>query len=82
MCVSVHEEQNHYVEMSSPGFLAHYVVKYWGSSEDEYLIFRSIMRNEIFSNMILYRVIDLERMVFELSITLILVKSQDLDNTK
>lgn len=32
--------------------------------------------------MILYRVIDLGKIVFELSITLLLVKSQDLDNTK
>lgn len=69
----MHEEQNNCVKRSTPGFLAHYVVKYSGSFEDEYLILKSIMRNKIFSNTILYSIINLKRMVFELSMTLFLV---------
>lgn len=73
MCVSMHEEKNNCVKRNTPGFLAHYVVKYSGSSEDKYLIFKGIMKSKIFSSMTLYSTINLERMVFELSMTFFLV---------
>lgn len=45
MCISMHEGQNNCVKRSTPGVLAHYVVKYLEFFEDEFLIFESIMRN-------------------------------------
>lgn len=66
MCVSMHEGQNNCVKRSTPGVLAHYAFKYSELFEDELLIFESIMRNKFFSNMILYSIINLVRMLFEL----------------
>lgn len=84
MCVSMHEGQNNCVKRSTPGVLAHCVVKYSELFEDELLIFESIMRNKFFSNMILYSIINLERMLFELIwfVSGHAFKSQDLDNIK
>lgn len=45
MCISMHEGQNNCVKRSTPGVLAHYVVRYLEFFEDEFLIFESIMRN-------------------------------------
>lgn len=83
MCVSMHEGQNNCVKRSTPGVLAHYV-KYPEFFEDEFLIFKSIMRNKFFSNIILYSIINLERMLFELVqfVSGHAFKSQDLDNIK
>lgn len=84
MCVSMHEGQNNCVKRSTPGVLAHYVVKYPEFFEDEFLIFKSIMRKKIFSNIILYSIINLERLLFELVqfVSGHAFKSQDLDNIK
>lgn len=84
MCVSMHEGQNNCVKSSTPGVLAHYAVKYPEFFEDEFLIFKSIMRNKFFSNIILYSIINLERMLFELVqfVSGHAFKSQDLDNIK
>lgn len=79
----MHEGQNNCVKRSTPGVLAHYVVKYSELFEDEFLIFKSIMRN--FSVMwFLYNNINLERMLFELVqfVSGHAFKSQDLDNIK
>lgn len=84
MCVSMHEGQNNCVKGSTSGVLAHYVVKYSEFFEDEFLIFESIMKNKFFSNTILYSIINLERMLFELVwfVSDHAFKSQDLDSIK
>lgn len=84
MCVSMHEGQNNFVKRSTPGILVHYVVKYSELFENEFITFKSIMRNKFFSNMILYSIINLEIMLFELVwfVSGHAFETQDLDNIK